>query len=127
MSLRSAIGLLLLASTLALMGCAHRVAINTDPMGAQVHRGRKSIGATPIEVVIVSIPFSRPKVRLTMPGYRTMVVELRKDKKPMRRFWELITLRPRRALALVPNASHEVLLVEVHGPSGTWEPEEVPD
>ena len=112
---------------LALSGCAHRVAINSDPMGAQVHRGRRTVGATPTEIVVVSIPFSRPKVRLTMPGYRPMVVQLRKDKKPVRRVWELLTFRPRRALALVPNTSHEVIMIEVHGPAGTWTPEDVPD
>ncbi len=112
---------------MALSGCAHRVAISSDPMGAQVHRGRKTVGATPTEVIVVSVPFSRPKVRLTMPGYRPMVVQLHKDKKPLHRLWDLLTFRFRRALALVPTSSHEVILIEVHGPAGTWTPDDVPD
>ncbi len=123
-ALRCALAALVLASV---VGCAHRVAISSDPLGAQVRKGKRTVGATPTEVVIWSIPFSRPKLRLTMPGYRPMVVELRRDKRPVRRFWELVTFRPRRALALVPNGIHQVIMVPVHGPAGTWTADDVPD
>jgi hypothetical protein len=109
------------------LGCAHRVAVNSDPMGAQVRRGDELIGATPTELLIWSVPFSRPSLRLTMPGYRPVELQLRKDKKPVLRAWELATFRYRRAFALVPNAHHQVLLVPAHGPAGTWTSEDVPD
>jgi hypothetical protein len=108
-------------------GCAHRVAITSDPMGAQVRRGERTLGATPTEVVVWSIPFSRPKLRLTMPGYRPMEVELRRDKRPLRRGWELLTFRYRRGLALVPNVHHQVIMIPVHGPAGTWTSDDLPD
>jgi hypothetical protein len=117
------LALLLLASS----GCAHRVAITSDPMGAQVRRGKRTLEPTPTEVVVWSVPFSRPEVELTMPGYRPMLVELRKDKKPARRAWEFLTFRYRRALALVPNSRHQVIMVPAHGPAGTWTSDDVPD
>ena len=83
------------------------------------------MGAT--EVVVWSIPFSRPELRLAMPGYRPVVVELRKDKRPVRRLLEFLTFRYKRAFALVPNSSHQVLMVPVHGPAGTWTPDDIPD
>ncbi len=109
------------------LGCAHRVAVSSDPVGAQVHRGQRTLGPTPTELVIWSIPFSRPKLRLTMPGYRPMVVELRKDKKPLKRSWEFLTFRYKRAFAIVPNVHHQVILVPVHGPAGTWTSDDIPD
>lgn len=121
-----------LAPLLALLvvagvGCAHRVAVSSDPMGAQVRRGEKTLGSTPTEIVVWSVPFSRPELRLTMPGYRPMVVELHKDKKPVRRTWEFFTFRYKRAFAQVPNSQHQVIMVPVHGPAGTWTSEDVPD
>jgi hypothetical protein len=124
LGVRLGLAALLLASG---SGCAHRVAISSDPMGAQVRRGRHDLEPTPTEVLVWSIPFSRPRLELTMPGYRPMLVELRKDKKPMRRAWELLTFRYRRALALVPNGHHEVIMVPAHGPAGTWTSHDVPD
>lgn len=85
------------------------------------------VGATPVEVVVWSVPFARPKARLSMPGYRPVQVGLRRDRKPLARLWDLLTFRWRRAFALVPAAHHEVLLVQDHGPAGTWTPEDVPD
>jgi hypothetical protein len=119
--------LLLALAIAAGPGCAHRVLVGSDPMGAQVRRGDETIGATPTEIVIWSIPFSRPELWLTMPGYRPMVVQLHKDKKPARRFWEFVTFRYKRAFAQVPSAHHQVILVPVHGPAGTWTSEDVPD
>jgi len=108
-------------------GCAHRVAIVSEPLGAQVRRDGELVGSTPSELVVWSMPFTRPTAKLTMPGYRPMEVALHKDRKPMRRFWEFLTLRWRKAFALSPTGLHEVLMVERHGPAGTWTPEDVPD
>jgi len=125
-----ALALRLLPASLLLcaaVGCAHRVAVSSDPMGAQVRRRGQAIGATPTEVVVWSIPFSRPKLRLTMPGYRPMVVELYRDKRPLRRSWEFVTFRYKRAFALVPNSTHQVIMVPEHNAAGTWTPDDVPD
>ncbi len=117
----------LLFSIAVAVGCAHRVAVSSDPLGAQVRQGEDTIGSTPTELLVWSIPFSRPELRLTMPGYRPTVVDLRKDKKPLLRLWELLTFRYKRAFAIVPNSAHQVLMVPVHGPAGTWSPEDIPD
>jgi hypothetical protein len=87
----------------------------------------QAVGATPAEVVVWSVPFSRPTARLTLPGYRPAQIALRKDRHPLRRAWEFLTFRYKRAFALVPNAHHEVLLVPQHGPAGTWGAEDVPE
>ncbi|MFH1469841.1 MAG: hypothetical protein ABIO70_35990 [Pseudomonadota bacterium] len=85
------------------------------------------VGATPTEVVVWSAPFTRPSARLTLPGYRPTRITLHKDRHPLRRVLDLITLHPRKAFALVPNAHHEVLLIPEHEPAGTWGPEDVPE
>ena len=116
----------LLCLPLAGSGCAQRVLIQSEPMGAQVLDGMQRVGSTPYEIKVRSLPFHRPELRLHMPGYRTTTVELHRDRQPLKRVWEFLTLRWRRAFALVPNITHEVLLIEEHGPAGTWTPEGVP-
>jgi hypothetical protein len=107
------------------LGCAHRVEIRSEPLGAQVRMRGRAVGATPVEVVLWSVPFAHPEARLTMPGFRGVQINLRRDRRPLRRFGEFLTFRWRRAFALSPGAHHEVLLVPDHGPAGTWGPEEV--
>ncbi len=119
--------LFFLCPSLASVGCANRVLIRSEPMGAQVLDGMQRVGSTPYETKVRSLPFSRPELRLHMPGYRTTTIQLHRDRQPLKRFWEFLTLRWRRAFALVPNITHEVLLIEEHGPAGTWTPEDVPD
>jgi len=107
-----------------LAGCAQKISLISDPVGAQVRMGSREVGSTPVDVVVWSVPFQHPKARLTFPGYRAMEVDLGPDREPLKRTWDLLSLHWKRAFALVPAGSHEVLLVRRHGPAGSWTSEE---
>ena len=85
------------------------------------------IGSTPLEFEIKNIPFTRPDVTVTLPEHRIVRVDLRKDKKPLKRLWELVTFRWRRALAQVLNEEHHVIMVPNHQGAGSWDAEDVPN
>ena len=108
-------------------GCAHRVALISDPIGAQVKVNHKSYGTTPVEVVLWSFPFSwkQPRARLTFPGYRPVTLDLSVDRRPLKRVVELLTLRWRKAFALIPASDHEVQMIQRHGPVGSWDPDDI--
>lgn len=105
--------------------CAHRITVVSEPVGADVVLRGRELGPTPVEVVLWTNPFVRPRATLSFPGYRRVRVDLSRNRRPLRRFRELLVLRWRRAFALVSVAEHEVLMVPNHGPAGTWTPEDV--
>lgn len=114
---------LVLAALLA-SGCAHRVAITSDPVGAEVKYGRKSKGVTPTEFTAFWWPYRKMEARVKVPGYRTVTVRLQPDVGPMRLFWEAITFRWRRLAGVDVRTEHQVVMVRRHGRVGTWTPEE---
>ncbi len=98
---RSALVLALLAAAPAVAGCAHRVAVTSDPAGAYVSLGGERVGVTPAEL---AVPFVGPRVlRVELTGYRPLEVRL----------------------AAIPARSVELRLVPDHGAAGTWEPGDV--
>jgi hypothetical protein len=115
-----------LAAILLVAGCAHRTLVTSDPPGALVHMGPRLLGPTPVEIVVWSVPFTRPTADLALSGYRTMSIDLAADRRPARRAWEFLTLRWKRAFARVPGSAHRVVLVPRHGPAGTWTEGDVP-
>ena len=98
---------LALSMALSASGCARRVLVVSDPPGASVRRNREPLGATPLELRVWWVPFWRQEVRVSMAGYRSVEIPLR------------------RHLGWFPQlTTHEVRLVEEHGPAGTWTEEE---
>ena len=113
-----------LAAAAFLAGCAHRVALDSDPPGATVHRGEAVIGVTPTEVRLRWWPGRRLPVEVASPGYRSAAIRLDEDVGILRVAGEVLTLRWRRLLGLRPRAVHRLVLVPEHGPAGTWTPED---
>lgn len=116
-------------------GClVHRVRVESEPPGAVVRVNGKVRGSTPLEFRVVWTP---PLVRsypmqLTLPGYRPVVADaegwLRPS--PLRRdvrLWRYLLhpFRVRQWLGLEARSSFHYVLVPEHGPSGTWNAEEL--
>ncbi len=118
-----------LASVLLFMtGCAHTVEIKSEPAGAVVTLGhRGAVGLTPVQVKVWDIPLTRPSARVALAEYRTVTLDLRREVRPLERPQNFATLRWKKAFSRGVMASHLVLLVPRHGPSGTWTADEVPD
>jgi hypothetical protein len=116
-----------IAISVASGACVHRVAIQSEPAGATVLLDGHDLGPAPVEVVLWSVPFTHPKARLNLPGYRAVQIDLSRDRRPLKRIREFCWFRWKRAFGLVPGTSHDVVLIERHGPSGTWKPEDVPE
>lgn len=95
-----ALALTLLA---AAAGCTHKVQVLSDPPGAEVVIGRKSMGVTPVQLEIKPWKLGTREVKVKAPGRRatTFKVPLFKRK-----------------------STHELVLVRKHGPAGTWEPDD---
>ena len=111
---------------LTLVGCAHRVAIESDPPGASIRVGHKTVGVTPAEVKVKWVPFKKTPVTLSIPGKRRVQLDLSKDLGPMRWGWQAVTLQTGKLSGKVPRVTHRALFVEKHGPVGTWNSEDVP-
>jgi hypothetical protein len=110
----------LLLTALAFGGCAHRAAISSDPPGAAIHVRGHVAGTTPGDVRMAWWPWRTMEVRVQSAGYRAVDLRLTRDTGPIRLTGEALTLHFGRLLGQVPRASHEVVLVKLHGPAGTW-------
>lgn len=98
----------LLAVVLALSGgCVKHVQITSDPPGAMVRKGRRSLGTTPIEITVLAVPLLRQPVHVGLAGYRGQDINIGRDLGLWRR-----------------RTTHEVILIRAHGPSGTWGPDD---
>lgn len=108
-----------------MQGCAHRVAIHTEPPGATIKVGRKVIGPAPQEVRFWWWPGRPMRVRVEKRGYRPLVIEA-SDTVHARSFLrDFFTFHYKRMVGLTPRASVNVLLIRDHGPAGTWTPDDV--
>ncbi len=99
-------------------GCAHRVQVRSEPLGATVtYRGR-DVGATPVELRARWWPWGSEIAQLEASGYRGMDIDLRQWLGPFR--W-------RRRLLGEPSLTHTAVMVQTHGLSGSWGPADVPE
>jgi hypothetical protein len=119
----SAFRLLMLGVLLS--GCAHRVLIESDPPGASIQVGRKTVGVTPAEVKVKWVPFKKIPVTVQLPGRRQVELDLSSDLGLMRLGWQSLTLQTGVLMGKVPRTTHRALFVQYHGPMGTWTSEDV--
>jgi hypothetical protein len=109
---------------MALSGCAYRLQMDSRPSGAQVTLPSDEIVSTPEVVPLVWVPFGHQRVTVSAPGYRTFVVDLRKQEITA---WHVVgdLLAVRRLVSPgAPDGRVEFVLVPDHGPAGTWNPAE---
>lgn len=122
---RGARAVALLLCALLASGCAYRVRLSSIPAPAEVQLPDGSVVVTPAEVQFRWVPFGRQVVRVHAPGYRLLVADLRKQEIRGHRYITDLVLRPA-TLTGAPRGNVGFVLVPLHGPAGTWEPEDVP-
>lgn len=107
------------------LGCAHRVQVLADPVGARVALDGSAQGPAPTEFTARWKPFSPMTVTVSLSGYRSTTLDLQRDVGPLRLLGEF--LRPwtwRRWWGAEVRSVHKVYLVRQHGRAGTWSPED---
>ncbi len=107
------------------LGCAHRVQVLADPVGARVSLDGTAQGPAPTEFTARWKPFSPMTVTVSLTGYRSATLDLQRDLGPLRLFGEF--LRPwtwNRWWGAEVRSVHKVYLVRQHGRAGTWSPED---
>ena len=108
-----------------LVGCAHRVRIESDPPGASIKMGQELLGVTPAEITVKWVPFKRIPVKVDIPGRRSVVLDLSRDLSLMSLTWQGLTLQTGKLAGTTPRSTHRALFIHHHGPIGTWTPEDV--
>jgi hypothetical protein len=105
-------------------GCAVRLQVQSAPMGAVLSVDGESVGVTPLEVRVPFRPFflSPPNMRVTMPGHRPLEVALGREARLGTRSRQLL-FHPLVALGIRGAPILDLLLIESHGPVGSWEVE----
>lgn len=128
---------------LLLNGCVvHKVRVESTPPGATVVYAGKRKGVTPVEFMTVSSPHVRSgrrrhRLKVSLPGYRPMVTDLGPHTGLWHHLFRPFAGRPLACLVppygdikdgrcLSPRTSLTFVLIEEHGPAGTWGPEDVP-
>ncbi len=103
------------------LGCAVRVHIHSDPVGAAVTLDGEPVGVTPVEF---EVPFSpifmkSGEVRLALPQHRPLVLDLGRQGRLYYRGLNTV-FHPLRVMGIRPVPVTTVLLIDSHGPAGTW-------
>ena len=113
-------GLLFLCATVS--GCAGRLHVESDPVGAVVSLDGMTLGVTPLDLKVPYRPFflSPRQLRMSMPRHRPMTVHLGREARLDSRLRQLL-FHPAVAFGIRDSPTLEVLLIESHGPVGTWE------
>ncbi len=104
-------------------GCAYRATLHTNPVGAAVYLDNEPAGIAPVPITIRA--FSGPRdVRVELPGYRPLELELRGERRLVARLRYALT-HPGVVLGTSPPPIRTLVLIPEHGPAGTWTPEDV--
>ena len=110
---------------MVLVGCAHRVRIESDPPGASIKVGQELLGVTPAEITVKWVPFKRIPVKVDIPGRRSVVLDLSKDLSLLSLTWQGVTLQTGKLAGTIPRSTHRAQFIHHHGPIGTWTAEDV--
>ncbi|HHO53767.1 MAG TPA: hypothetical protein ENK18_23565 [Deltaproteobacteria bacterium] len=107
-----------------LVGCAYRVVL-TSSIPAQVTLPSGRIVTTPEEVTLRWAPFGHQRVRVEARDHRPLEVDLRRSEIRLHHYVRDTLGRPATLLG-APRGEVHFLLIEEHGPAGTWSAGEVP-
>lgn len=104
-----------------LSGCSYKVNLMSEPIGALIRVDGEVVGVTPYELALPVRPifFDGYTVEASMPGYRTFEVDINREVRGYSLLWQALS-HPMVAFGAAPMFSRELLLVEEHGPIGTW-------
>jgi len=95
--------------------------VQSDPAGAAVTLNGEPLGVTPLEF---DVPFSpmfmrSGEVRLALPQHRPLVLDLGRQERLYYRGLNTL-FHPLQAMGIRPVPVTTVLLIDSHGPAGTW-------
>lgn len=104
------------------VGCAYKVELVSEPLGARVDLPDGTHVFTPEEVQLRVAPFKKQTITATAPGHRPLTVDVRRREAKFIRYLTDALFRPG-TFAGAPRGQLELMLVPTHGPVGTWSPE----
>lgn len=119
-----ALATLLLSLSLS-AGCAHRVDIHSEPPGATIKVGKRTIGPAPQQVRFLWWPGRAMRVKIEARDYRPLVIEAGNTVSTGRFILDFLSFRYKRILGLSPRTTINVLLVREHPGAGGWTPTDV--
>jgi hypothetical protein len=102
------------------------VQLISSPGEAEVRLPSGETVVTPAEVKLRWVPFGHQVVRVWVPGYRPLKVDLRESDVRLGHYITHTLFRPK-TLFGEPHGEVEFVLVPKHGKVGTWDAESVPD
>lgn len=105
----------------SLLSCSYKVNLLSEPVGALIRVDGEVVGVTPYELELHVRPvfFGGYTVEASMPGYRTLAVDITQEVRAYSLLWQTLS-HPLVATGSAPLFSREFLLVEERGPIGTW-------
>jgi hypothetical protein len=111
-------------TAILLSGCAYKVTLNSNPQGAVVELPSGDAVTTPASVQLKWAPFNHQHLVVYAPGYRTMVVDLRRSEIRLSRYMTDALFRPK-TWSGAPRGEVDVVMIPLHGRSGTWSGDEI--
>lgn len=108
----------LFAATLS--GCVYHLRVESYPNGATLTIGDAEAHVLPADLNLKWRPFRPYPVRIEANGYRPLAFELRRRHLHEIDFATDVLVNPNEAFGDAPRRVLEVRLVPDHGPSGTW-------
>ena len=111
-----------------LTGCAYRVDVRTQPVGAQITTPSGTTAIAPATIQMRWAPFGGQPLCAVAPGYRPLEVRPQREiYRPIRTLLSPIS-RPQRALGIKPAGELELILTPLRGPPDAWDlPDQGPD
>lgn len=116
---------LLLLLPLLGSSCAYRVALASNPAGAQITLPDGTTVSAPAEAQLRWRPFGKQEITAQAAGYRPVTVDLRKSEVRWAHYVRDAIFRPSTYVG-APRSEVEIVLVPEHGSVGTWTADEVP-
>ena len=101
-------------------GCAHKIAITTDPVVGQVKLSTTESVSVPMDTVVFWTPFKHQYATVSAVGYRPVTIDLLDRVGPTKLLLDGITFRWQRLAGIATREHREVLLIKEHGGAGTW-------
>jgi hypothetical protein len=109
---------------LQIVGCLHRIRVESFPPGATVYHKNNDIGTTPLEKTIIWYPFLQIPMEIRLPNYRSVNFNAQDQLSVRKITLDIFTFRYKKWLGIEPRVVHNIYMIREHGPTGTWTPED---
>ena len=109
---------------LQITGCLHRIRVESFPAGATVYYKDNEIGTTPVEKTVFWYPLANIPIEVQLANYRSVTVQAENQISLRKITGDLMFFRYKKMLGLEPRTVHNIHMIRMHGPAGTWTPED---